>query len=179
MNLKEATAEKHSIAENTPFMKAVFQHKITKELWADYTYQRSLIYNGIESMAKYAGLLEDLADLPRAHNLYLDWKDMTPDPKISSYKNTTIEYYKYILNLHQNPDKIMAHLYVWHMGDLYGGQAIKKLAPGPHRSLEFNNVEELKQKIRSKLNDDMADEANIAFDWAIKLLNEYDVGNLG
>lgn len=179
MSLKEATAEKHRLAENTPFMQAVFQRKITPELWADYTYQRSLIYNGIEAMAKYSGLMEDLEDLPRAHNLYLDWKDMIANPKMSSYKTTTIEYYKYILNLHQNHDKIMAHVYVWHMGDLYGGQAIKKLAPGPHRSLEFKNVEELKQKIRAKLKDSMADEANVAFDWAIKLLNEYDVNNLG
>jgi hypothetical protein len=36
----------------------------------------------------------------------------------------------------------------------------------------------LKVNIRAKLKDDMADEANIAFDWAIKLLNDYDVPNL-
>jgi heme oxygenase len=61
------------------------------------------------------------------------------------------------------------------MGDLYGGQMIKKIVPGPHYSLEFVNPEELKTNLRNKLSDDMADEANCAFDWAIKILNEYDL----
>jgi heme oxygenase len=68
----------------------------------------------------------------------------------------------------------MAHLYVWHMGDLYGGQMIKRLIPGSHLALDFENKDQLISAFRSKLDDSMADEANSAFDWAIKLLQEYD-----
>jgi heme oxygenase len=85
----------------------------------------------------------------------------------------TAQYCYYLLSLIGQPERIMAHLYVWHMGDLFGGQMIKKIMPGPHRNLEFNNPDELKVKIRSKLNDNMADEANVAFEWAIKLMETY------
>jgi heme oxygenase len=61
------------------------------------------------------------------------------------------------------------------MGDLYGGQMIKRLIPGSHIAFEFENKDQLISTIRSKLDDSMADEANLAFDWAIRILQEYDV----
>lgn len=178
MSLKEATAEKHKQAENTAFMQAVFKRKITPELWADYTLQRSLIYNGIEMMADACGLLKDLPDLPRSNYLFQDFKNMSSNWEDIKYKQVAIDYHNYIIKLFPDSDRIMAHVYVWHMGDLFGGQALKKIVPGPHKSLEFKNVDDLKLKIRSKCKDSMAEEANIAFDWAIKLLNEYDVSSL-
>ena len=44
----------------------------------------------------------------------------------------------------------------------------------PHRNLEFKDVDGLKEKIRSKLSDDLGEEANKAFDWAIKIMHTYD-----
>lgn len=178
MNLKEATADKHRQAETTPFMKAVFSKKLPPDLWADFTYQKSLIYNGIEGVAGACGITQNLPDIFRAHNLYLDYKDMISGETKHFYRQPTLDYYRYILTLFPNIDRIVPHLYVWHMGDLYGGQMIKKIVPGPHRALEFKNPDLLKNNIRSKLKDEMADEANVAFDWAIKLLNDYDVGSL-
>jgi heme oxygenase len=64
----------------------------------------------------------------------------------------------------------MAHLYVRHMGDLYGGQMIKKKVPGSGKFYEFKDPAGLKDLIRSKLDDSMGDEANIAFDHAIKIM---------
>jgi heme oxygenase len=60
------------------------------------------------------------------------------------------------------------------MGDMFGGQMIKKIIDAPSSHLDFENAAELKTTIRSKLTDDMADEANVAFDWAIKILNHYE-----
>lgn len=37
---------------------------------------------------------------------------------------------------------------------------------------EFNNVEELKTTVRSMLHDDMADEANRCFEFAMELFEE-------
>ena len=69
----------------------------------------------------------------------------------------------------------MAHLYVWHMGDLYGGQMIKRLVQGSHIALDFENKELLIQNIRAKLNvETMGQEARRAFEWSIKILKEYD-----
>jgi heme oxygenase len=51
---------------------------------------------------------------------------------------------------------------------------IKKIVPGSHRNLEFEYAATLKTNIRAKLDDRMADEANMAFDWAIRMMREYD-----
>lgn len=178
MSLKEFTAEKHRLAETTPFMRAVFARKMNKDLWADYTYQKMLFYNGIEGVAGACGLTQDLPDIARAHYLYRDYKNMTGGELRHPYRQVAIDYYKYILNLYPDSKKIMAHLYVWHMGDLFGGQMIKKIIDASHESLEFKNSDSLKEKIRAKLSDDMANEANIAFDWAIKILSDFDVSSL-
>lgn len=179
MSLKELTAEKHKQAETTNFMKAVFAKKLPKDMWADFTYQKSLIYNAIEGVAGAKGILQDLpADIRKTHNLYLDYKGLTSGEIKHVYRQPTIEYYQYLLTLHNDSNKIVAHLYTWHMGDLYGGQMIKKIVPGPHSALEFKEPEKLKTLIREKLTDDMAEEANIAFDWAIKIFNDYDLSNL-
>ena len=60
------------------------------------------------------------------------------------------------------------------MGDLSGGQEIKLLIPGPHRSLEFDDIPGLKAKIRMQVNDSMAEESRVAYDWIICLLHSYD-----
>jgi heme oxygenase len=173
MSLKELTKDKHTAAEATNFMKAVFKKQMPLSVWADYTYQKSNFYASIETVARNAGLTVDMLDIERALKLYLDAKEMNGGvyPRL---RPETIEYSRYILDLVDQPEKIMAHLYVWHMGDLFGGQMIKKMLPEPHRNLEFKDVDSLKAKIRSKLDDSMGEEANVAFDWAIKIMNSYN-----
>lgn len=173
MSLKELTKESHTAAEATKFMKAVFKRNMPMEVWADYTYQKSNFYASIETVARDAGITTDILEVERALKLYLDAKEMNKGvyPKL---RPETIEYSRYILDLVGQPEKIAAHFYVWHMGDLHGGQMIRKVLPGPHRNLDFDDVEDLKEKIRAKLNDSMADEANVAFNWAIKIMNSYN-----
>jgi heme oxygenase len=58
------------------------------------------------------------------------------------------------------------------MGDLYGGQMIKRVIPAPsHYALDFFNSDELKANLRAKLSDSMGSEARTAFEYAIKMLN--------
>lgn len=171
MSLKELTAEKHQQAETTAFMKAVFAKSLPMELWVDYTYQKWLWYGAIENSASAMGLLKDMESIRRAWLIYQDYLEM--DGKIREFRPAAKEYHQYILAL-KDPNKIMAHLYTWHMGDMFGGQMIKKIVDAPHRHLEFENVRELMTTVRNKLDDSMADEANVAFDWAIKILKEYD-----
>lgn len=174
MSLKELTAEKHREAESTPFMKAVFAGTLPFDLWVDWTYQKWLFYGAIEGCAGACGLLHDLPDIRRTFYLYMDFSEMNKDRKSYEFRSAAKDYQQYLLSISNDPNKIMAHLYTWHMGDMFGGQMIKKIVPGSHRNLEFQDVKTLMTNIRAKLNDDMADEANVAFDWAIKMMRDYD-----
>jgi heme oxygenase len=175
MSLKELPASKHQEAENTAFMKAVFAKTLPQEAWTDWTYQKTLFYGAIEGAAGACGLLHDLPDIRRAFYLFQDftesWDKSISNPK---FRPIVVDYYTYILSISKDPQKIMAHLYVWHMGDMFGGQMIKKIVPGPHRNLEFKDAGLLMTNIRAKLDDSMADEANLAFDWAIRMMKDYD-----
>jgi len=172
MSLKELTKENHTAAEKTKFMKAVFARKLSLDLWADWTYQKAHFYKAIESKCRQAGLLADLPGLERADLLLEDYHEMNGHMGYKEPKQITQEYVDYINDL--DPRLVIAHLYTWHMGDMSGGQMIKKVIQAPHRNLEFNNVDQLKETIRSKLDDSYADEANRAFEWAIKLMNQYE-----
>jgi heme oxygenase len=174
MSLKELTWESHQKAEETPFMKAVFAKAMPEDLWIDWTYQKWLFYGAIEGAAGANRLLGDLPDLRRAFYLFMDYNEMNTERKKHEFRPVVIDYYNYIISIANDPNKVMAHLYTWHMGDMFGGQMIKKIVPGSHRNLEFQDADTLKTNIRSKLDDSMADEANKAFDWAIRMMREYD-----
>ncbi len=174
MSLKELTKEQHDIAENTAFMKSVFSKTLPMKFWVDYTYQKSLWYLAIEEKAEELGLLDDLQGIKRFHLIMEDYNEMKEtDTEINIYDNYSKEYANYVRAL-TDPQKVLAHLYVWHMGDMFGGQMIKKTINAPHRHLEFNNLKELMTNLRAKLNDKMADEANYAFSMAINILRIYD-----
>lgn len=177
MSLKELTHEKHRAAERTAFSKLLISGDITKEKYAEYLYQLVLVYNGLEGVAKSLNLLEDLPDIERTHKIYQDVVELAGIDHSISWNESTIDYYKYLMNLVNDPDaknKVMAHLYVRHMGDLYGGQMISKRVPGQGRFYKFKDVELLKSSIRSKLDDSMGDEANVAFDYTIKLMEDLE-----
>ena len=175
MSLKELTADKHKEAESTNFMRAVFARTLPEGLWADWTYQKALFYGAIEGAAGANGLLHDLPDLRRAFYLFKDfdamWDKNTTRP---DFRPVVVDYYNYLLSIGKEPNRVMAHLYTWHMGDMFGGQMIKKIVPGVHRSLEFEDTMTLMTNIRAKLDDSMAEEANTAFDWAIRMMRDYD-----
>ena len=174
MSLKELTAEKHQQAESTQFMKAVFAKTLPFDLWVDFTYQKQLWYKEIEHSARQAGLLNALPGITRAHLIMDDYQNMDkPTGSYNTYRELTKEYASYIRSL-DDPKRIMAHLYTWHMGDLFGGQMIKKIVDAPHTHLDFENPNDLKMAMRGMLSDDMGEEANIAFDWAIRIMESYD-----
>jgi heme oxygenase len=58
------------------------------------------------------------------------------------------------------------------MGDLSGGQMIRKKVPGMGKMFDFADINAAKEVIRSKINDSMADEAKKCFDFATALFKE-------
>ena len=71
-----------------------------------------------------------------------------------------------------DPTKIMAHVYVRHMGDLYGGKMIQKLVPGSGNAYKFEDPRQCIAGINSKISVDLAEEALKGFDYCIDLFNE-------
>ena len=120
--------------------------------------------------------LLDVRIAPKIHADYGElWQEYEPNqpPLLPVVK----EYMDHLMTIKDNPDKIMAHLYVRHMGDLSGGQMIAKKVPGSGTMYKFENVKEIKDRIRERCDDSMADEANLCFDFATKLfeqMNEVD-----
>jgi heme oxygenase len=168
MSLKELTKDKHDAAENTKFMQHVFNQKLPTRLWNDYTLQRAIIYSAIETKCVNFGLISSTSELIRAPKLMQDFLSSNQEFYV---RPVTVKYQDYIRHL-KSPQHILAHLYTWHMGDLFGGQYIAKVVPGSGKFYQFENPEELKVAIRAELTDDYGDEARVAFEWAIKIMRE-------
>ena len=176
-NLKELTWEHHKNAERQEFVKELMSGKITKERYATLLFNLHPQYNILETFARMYDLV-DVRQAPRIHADYHELWDETQQfqPEVLPVVK---EYMDHIMSIQQDPDKLMAHIYVRHMGDLSGGQMIAKKVPGSGLMYQFEeDVNTLKEKIRAKLNDSMADEAKIAFDFATKLFQQMDeLGN--
>jgi heme oxygenase len=72
-----------------------------------------------------------------------------------------------------DPHRLMSHIYVLHMGDLSGGQMIKRKVPGEGRMYQFDaDTNDLKTAIRNNIDDTMSEEAKWVFDSATKLFQE-------
>ena len=121
MSLKEITADLHDMAERTPFMKAVFDGNLPIKVWEEWTYWRAMFYGAIEDKCEQGNLLDDLQGIKRTKALFQDYIGMRNGNWLPSDKCTNpvlLEYENYVKGL--TPTQALAHLYVWHMGDLYG-----------------------------------------------------------
>jgi len=172
-NLKELTWEHHKDAERQDFVKVLMSGKINPKFYATYLWNQHKKYDLIEAIAKSHGLFADVPELPRKLAIEKDflelWEDNTPPTILPSTK----DYISHVKNIIPDSDKVMAHLYVLHMGDLSGGQMIKKKIPGEGRMYQFEgDVKEIKEKIRAKTHDGMADEAKFVFTSATNLFKD-------
>lgn len=181
MSLKDLTKEAHSNAERTEFAKLLMSGKINEEQYGMYLYQMLEVYMVLEHLAAQQGFLKNLPGLSRVNGIKTDLDELGFQPRSMKALDSTREYIKYLLNLvsdESNKSLVFAHLYVRHMGDLYGGQMIKKRIPGEGKFYDFDNKDMLIERIREKLTDDLADEANVAFKYAIDIMRELNEWNL-
>lgn len=173
MSLKDLTHEAHKNAERQEFVKILFSGNINPKLYATFLKNQHPCYEILEVCAMPHQLLHGLPDIRRAPAILSDfqelWSEADGEPKVLS---TTERYIKYIISIKDQPERLMAHIYVRHMGDLAGGQMIAKKVPGSGRMYQFADPEILKMAIRAKLNDDMADEAKVCFQFATDLFKE-------
>ena len=88
---------------------------------------------------------------------------------------STIKYLDRLNELSEDESKrhlLFAHVYVRHMGDLYGGKLIARLIPGSGRMYQFDDRPRLIKAFNEKLTMDLVDEANLAFDYYISIFDE-------
>ena len=173
MSLKELTWEHHKRAERQDFVKVLMSGEIDPRLYATFLYNQHPMYNLLEVLAMNHGLMNDIGEVRRAPTIleYYNelWEDKENTPELLP---VTKEYMDHLMSIKDEPNKLMAHIYVRHMGELSGGQMIKRKIPGEGRFYQFENANELKEKIRAKIDDSMADEAKLVFDFATQTFKE-------
>ena len=171
--LKELTWTNHQKAERTEHARKLLKG-MTPQEYHRYLYNQYVQYAALESVAKVSGVLDDIEDIVRASKILEDLVELETEYSIERNTDllcpTVANYVRYVVELDNNG--LLAHLYVRHFGDMYGGQMIRKRNPGSGKMYDFDNVEELKVKVRAMLHDDMADEANRCFEFAMQLFEE-------
>ncbi|XP_006001510.1 heme oxygenase 2 isoform X2 [Latimeria chalumnae] len=202
--LKEGTKESHDRAENSKFVKEFLKGRIRKELFKlghvalYYTY--SALEEEIEQNKDhpvFASLYFPI-ELNRKENLAKDleyfygedWKDQI------KCSEATKKYVERIHHIGQHePELLVAHAYTRYMGDLSGGQVLKKVAqralhlPNTGEGVQFyqfdsiTNATKFKQLYRARMNtldvdektkERIVKEANEAFLLNIEVFEELD-----
>lgn len=171
MSLRELTSVKHREIEDMPFTQYMLSGKINDEDYAKYLYQMIDLYKVLEEVASKFNILDDMPDLPRYYQLKHDYEELVGQNIQHPILPSTAEYCNYIREL-PTSDDILAHMYVRYMGDMAGGQQIKKLVPGSGSFYDFKDMRNLLMTFRMKLKDSMADEAIKAFNFNIAITRQ-------
>ena len=173
--LKELTWENHSKAERTEHARKLLKG-MSPEEYHRYIFNQYIQYSALETRANQLGLLDGIENIIRGDKIKEDMTELEKEFGIERDPDLICEvvgnYVSHVLSLDEQGT--ISHLYVRHFGDMYGGQMIRKRNPGSGKMYDFDNVDELKATVRAKLNDDMADEANRCFEFAMQLFEQLD-----
>ena len=114
-NLKELTWEHHKNAERQAFVKELLGG-ISEERYATFLFNQHPQYNIVEMFAMALGLLDDLP-IRRAPAIHEDYQELwgignaNQPPLLPVVK----EYMNHIMSIKDDPNKLMAHIYVRHI----------------------------------------------------------------
>lgn len=173
MTLKEKIKDNHDKAETHPFVKVLFSGNINHELYLDFLHNQFYCYDELEKQLVKHGLHIGIEEVLRASKIQFDYATLSKSTLGSTICNkypSTIKYCEYVKGISKKD--LLAHLYVRHFGDMYGGQMLKSKVPGSASMYEFENRSTLISKIREMLSDDLADEANLVFSFVSNLFDE-------
>lgn len=172
-NLKELTWEHHKDAERQEFVKVLMSGNINPKFYATFLWNQHVKYDLLEALVSVTGQLIDIPNIWRKQRIYEDFIELWPYEEQPVTLECTKKYINHMRTLMTDSNALMSHVYVMHMGDLSGGQMIKKKVPGAGRMYEFEgDISEMKEKIRALTNDDMAEEARKCFDFATQTFKE-------
>ena len=171
--LRDAIHDLHHVAENTRFTKLLLSGSITPQAYSIFLQNLPHCHKHIMNHLIQNGCLKDSLNIQRAELIRQDIKQLSVFQEPVSLLKTTYAYLDHIGRITKHsPNLLLAHLYIRHFGDMYGGQMIKKVVPGSGTMYEFDNKKELIEKVRAMLTLDLAEEANVAMQFAIDLFEE-------
>ena len=164
--LKDAIAEKHSLAEKMTFNQRMFNGELSDEEYTLYLCQQLAIFDAIE--------IHELPHpaLDRAGKVFEDIKELVGEGQIQiTPLVATNEYRKYLNTL--TKEEQFPHVYLNYLALMFGGQMMKAKTPGSGKMYEFDgDMREIVGSIRAIQKDEWADEANKALDYNISILDE-------
>ena len=190
LDIKELTWEQHKNAERQEFVRILMSGNIDEKLYATYLYNQLQCYSVLQKYGHHNSLFRQTPGLERAEKIHYDysklWHNTEKTPVITQ---STREYVTHIEAIQDDAHLLYAHIYVRHMGDLRGGQMIKKKTPGPNRYYTFRDKEVIefgriiKENINRYLNiyeHSVLPEARLCFDFATRLFKEMkEIDDLG
>jgi heme oxygenase len=167
MGLKEATAEKHKLAERMPFNGRMFRGELSKKEYLHYLNQQASIFQIIElngvphkSLLRLKNVFEDIQELAK------EVKDTLPILKSMERYGVYLQKLTY--------EQILPHIYLHYLALMFGGQMMKSKVPGSGRMYDFDDMMEAAGSIRAVQKDEWADEVNKAFDFMIEIFDELE-----
>lgn len=177
MSLRDLTYEEHRDAERQAFVSELMSGNMPPEKYATFLYNQYKIYQALEQIAVGLGVFENLDGATRMESIHKDWCELADEHNPPEPLQTTKDYIRYLLDTVQfDKKKCIAHVYVRHLGDMSGGQMLQAKVPGLGRMYNFASprftLDELKNNLRDKTDDSMADEARLVFKYAINLYRE-------
>ena len=133
--LREGTKESHRLAEQTPFIRRFFEGRLTVEAYREFLIQLLHVYTALEECQQRHSAHDVLgrvyfSSLFRSEALRRDlifyfgdhrWQEMQPN-------KATETYVQRINSLSEEwVDGLVAHHYTRYLGDLSGGQALRRI----------------------------------------------------
>lgn len=163
MDLRQAVKENHDKAEQTALSKLMISGTMR-----DHTYAAML-----ENMMQVYAELERDSMITKIE--VLRYKRINDDLKRMGgskwpVASSVSEYVQYLRDL--EPRDRWAHVYVHYLGNMYGGQMLRKSLPGPATHLEFDDLKGCVAYVRQNLTDIDPAEANRAFEWTIRIYDD-------
>lgn len=175
-NLRQLTLEAHTRAERKSFAGKLVKGQLDAKNYYEYLLNQLACYRALENKLGSWLKENDLSKIVRTEKIVEDisWleTEYNFDRNSVRLQKSTVDYVEYVDS--NSAEELVPHLYVRHFGDMFGGAMIAKVSPGLCKYYEFENKKELIDRVRSLLTDDMAAEANLCFDYAIKLFEELD-----
>ena len=189
MSLKSLTLAAHQNAERTEFAREMMSGNMSDEKYKTFLWNIWLVYDLLEDVAASMGAFGPMDptmpgdDLPldglkQADDIEADFKELGGDmDNPPATMAATEEYRNHIVkNIQHDKQKLLAHIYVNHMGDLSGGQMLAPKVPGSGKMYKFesmgHSIEEMKELIRRRVSEDDHIEANIAFGYRTKMYEQ-------
>ena len=170
--LNEHTKEKHVEVENSPYIQHILNRYITKEQYVRFLQEMYVVYSNLEYFAEVSGILTDLPGIKRAESILADLAELGDGPSKLRMESTEKWRARIVDLYYSDKSKLLAHVYVRHMGDLYGGKVISKRVPGSGMFYQFEDRPTLIKALNAKLTMDILPEALVAFDLAHAVFND-------